>query len=341
MSIGKKLSFCLLCCLSKKKMSEDCCMPGMRISNCLGKDRLKASILALVVLTSLSFYSIYGYQTVDAKDSDLDLWIYHSGEGTAKVCLSSSGYEKDCNVYELGVEISPIIVPYEIEDPKPGKEFKVCYDIEDTDIEDCNIYEFEADYQKINLYLPNYNSKDTGSPDQIGSSVGLTHDDAPDIYTYGNSTYGVKIDYPANFEKSELDYNPDDRVIDIVTFFQPFQDANDAVQEYYGILLDPIPYTRSLDEYLVETIKGYQDSFDDYKTIASSTDATLGGHPAYKLIYSYKGTDPNALMKVLETGSIVNGKKVYYAEYVAEAKEFEKNLSDMESLINSFQIKQK
>jgi hypothetical protein len=101
--------------------------------------------------------------------------------------------------------------------------------------------------------------------------------------------------------------------------------------------MDPLPYHRNLNEYLIETIKDYSVAYSNFIEIESNTNSYLSGHNAYKLIYTYTETNSDMKMKAMEIGTIVDN-KVYYIEYQAEESEFDKYLSNIDYWINSFQI---
>ncbi len=269
---------------------------------------------------------------------DLTIWIYHSDTGEAKICLDSNGYPEKCKVYSLLEEENPFAIRYEVEDPTTGKEFTVCYEIQKTDKDECKSFEFGENSQDIEVYLSGFdNISDDAETQQPAPKDGVDQSSNKNILTFKDTQRGIDINYPANFEVIEGDSVTTDRVEYIASFLQPFQDMDDQFQEYYAIILDPIPYDRNLEEYLVETIKGYEGTYDNYKTIESSTNVIISGQPGYELIYSYMGEEPNTERKVLETGTIVDD-KVYYIEYEAESTQFENNLPQVTALISSLQI---
>ena len=315
------------------------------VSNVIHKENRvmakKKNMSALAVILTpmlLTLYLISGIEPIYAQNLDLTIWIYHSGSGESKICLDSKGYPEKCEVYNLFDEENPFAIRYEVEDPKMGKEFTVCFEMEKAEEDECKTFEFEEDTQEIDVNLPDFNKfSDNTESIQSGPKEGVDQSSRDNILIYKNSQHGIEINYPVNFEVVQGDQEPTDRVEYIATFFQPFQSVNDIFQEYYAIISDPISYDRSLEEYLIETIKGYENSFDNYKTIESSTNVIVAGQPGYQLIYSYRGLEPNSERKVLETGTIING-EVYYLEYEAEETVFEKNLAQVTALLTTFQV---
>ena len=153
-------------------------------------------------------------------------------------------------------------------------------------------------------------------------------------YTYKGPQHEIQIKYPPIFEKVDGDLDNNTDVIEIVTFDR-LQESRNTSEEYYGIGLNLIRNQPNLQEYLVETIKDYE-YFDGYKTLENTTNATLSGQPAYKLVYSYN-KENGTKIKALEIGIIYEG-MVYFIEYSAETTQYEKNISQILSYINTFRI---
>ncbi len=107
--------------------------------------------------------------------------------------------------------------------------------------------------------------------------------------TYTNDIYEFQIQYPDNpeFEIEEIDYDETDRVTDIVTFYSIMEDHKDLVADNFGVSVDKVDYDVSLHKYLDETIEVYGEIYEDFELIEQNTASTLGGLPAYELVYSY------------------------------------------------------
>ena len=298
----------------------------------------KKVIFSIAILMMLSIITLSSHPSASAKELDLDINVHHDGAGIAEICLDSKQHEKNCEQYELDRYQDPFVIPYKIEDSKPNKEYKLCYKIEQENQEGCNTFKSGENYQQTDLYLPvNELANTDENAFDIYNTSGPIREPLKEVITYRNSEYNLKIDYPISYEKVVKDFDPDDRVIDIVTFYQPFKEVTDKHQEYYSVVMDPLPYQRSLNEYLIETIKDYSVTYSNFIEIESNTNSYLSGHPAYKLIYTYRETNSGMDMRAMEIGTIVDN-KVYYIEYQAEESEFDKYISNIEYWINSFQI---
>jgi S1-C subfamily serine protease len=159
-----------------------------------------------------------------------------------------------------------------------------------------------------------------------------------DILTYQNSSYGIRIQYPANWTKDEQDFDPNDTETNIVAFSSPLTSRFDRYSETLYISMKRLTdQNMTLDEYAASVISDYNETLTDFNLIESNTNITLGGDnkPAYRLIYTDREDDVN--YKTMEIGTII-GDRVYYIEYFAEEKKYSNYLPTIQMMINSFQI---
>jgi eukaryotic-like serine/threonine-protein kinase len=158
-----------------------------------------------------------------------------------------------------------------------------------------------------------------------------------DILTYQNSSYGIKIQYPANWTKDEGDFDPNDDVTDIVEFSSPSESRSDSEPETVGISIEGFTdQNMTLDEYANSLITDYKKTLTGFNLVESDTNnSMLAGRPAYKLVYTDVEDDTN--YKTMEIGTII-GDKVYYIEYIAEEERYTNYLPTIQMMINSFEI---
>jgi hypothetical protein len=155
--------------------------------------------------------------------------------------------------------------------------------------------------------------------------------------TYQNSSYGIRIQYPANWTKDEGDFDPYDDIIDIVEFSSPFISMSDSEPETLGISIEQFTYENmNLDEYANSLITYYKETLTGFNLVEYDTNTSiLARKPAYKLVYRDVEDDTN--YKTMEIGTII-GDKVYYIEYIAEAEKYSGYLPTIQMMINSFDI---
>lgn len=149
---------------------------------------------------------------------------------------------------------------------------------------------------------------------------------------YENSTYGIKLQYPSNWDKEENGTRQDTQT-DVVTFFPQAINSNASLD----ITIDDISDEKgiTLSQYASNNIIDMEQSLKSFKLVGLTTNNVLSGLPEYKSIYSY--ADQNTLFKGMEIGAI-KGDKVYILTYEAGTNEYNKYLPIIQQLINSFQI---
>jgi len=168
------------------------------------------------------------------------------------------------------------------------------------------------------------------------SLEGIIEEDE-DLRSFENNSYGIKIQYPANWTKDEEDLDPTDPITNIVTFSSPFDSRLDQYSETFGISIENLTDTNmTLEEYADSLIANYNETLTDFKLIESNTNSTLAGsNPAYRLVYSDREDDTN--YKTMEVGTII-GDKVYFIEYIAEEENYSDYLPIVYTMADSLEI---
>ncbi len=141
--------------------------------------------------------------------------------------------------------------------------------------------------------------------------------------TYENSTYGIKIQYPADWEKVEQKQQ-----FFHVTFYSP---DSAAVASIYIEVLAP---GTAIDAYTDAIIKQVK-TLTDFKMDESSS-ATLAGYPAHKIVFTDR-YDRN-LMKEMAIWTIRDN-KAYVIMYHAAMEQYSDYLPIIQKMIDSLQIK--
>ena len=117
----------------------------------------------MVISLGLFFVSGLLVQYVHA----INIVISHGGRGEIELCAESSGYEDQCDDFNLSEWPSPFRYILDVEDPDQGHDFSVCYEVEDSDSDSktCRDFEFTgSDDQVIDFNIP-----DTISPTQVNT----------------------------------------------------------------------------------------------------------------------------------------------------------------------------
>ncbi len=173
-----------------------------------------------------------------------------------------------------------------------------------------------------------------GQKDQILDSIELT--------SYTNPKYDITMQYPLGWEKNQTDFDPIDRVTNIVTFLSPFEDSKDTWREGFDVYLDKIDYNANLDEYLQESLTGLEE-YSDFELLSQNIYSTLSGFPAYELFYTYTFEDEDEgsndhKIKAYEIGTLINNTIGYFIVFEAEEDQFDAYFPVVKQSINSLSI---
>ena len=167
---------------------------------------------------------------------------------------------------------------------------------------------------------------------QLSKRVFAQQTTTTNFLPYESPTCGIKAQYPSSWDKQENGTKQDTET-DIVTFLPSAINSNASLD----ILIDDISHEKGIDlaQYASDSISDLKQSLKDFKLVGSTTNNVLAGLPAYKSIYTY--ADHNTIFKDIEIG-VIKGDKVYVLTYEAGANEYDKYISIVQELINSFQL---
>ena len=156
------------------------------------------------------------------------------------------------------------------------------------------------------------------------------------LLSYQNSIYGIKIQYPSNWEKQENGTKQDTQT-DVVTFHvaTAFPVVNSNAN--FDITIDDISdQKRTLTQYANQSVADLKQSLTDFKLIESNTSSVvIAGLPAYKIVYT--SADGSNILKTMEIG-VMKGDKVYILTYEAGMPVYIKYSPTIQKMIDSFQI---
>ena len=151
--------------------------------------------------------------------------------------------------------------------------------------------------------------------------------------TYENPIFGIKILYPANWDKQENSSSSNDNstLIDLVAFSPPFKNNSDIVGKLI-VQVDNISDIKpiTLANYANDTVSDLRQDFR-----VSESNATLAGNPAYKIVYT--GLEASIDLKAMMVMTI-KGDRAYIISYTAEPEKYSYYLPTVQKMIDSFEI---
>jgi hypothetical protein len=135
--------------------------------------------------------------------------------------------------------------------------------------------------------------------------------------TNGNSTYGIRVQYPSDWSVQESKSSGD--LINVAAFVSPTGPDSDPTA-WVSIYMDTLDNsTTNLDNYAhFVAFADYENrpsDFHAFKLLELSTNSILAGKPAYTIIGTYQDLS-FGLQQLMEIGTIISD-KAYSVQYIA------------------------
>ena len=121
----------------------------------------------------------------------ITILVTHGGSGDLELCAESEGYEEQCDDFDLSEYQNPFEYILDVENPDEGHNFRICYELRDTEIEDCRNFEFTGSSQQtVDVEIPstglpteegNTNNNDFSLPSNGGDSLPSSDTGLPDL----------------------------------------------------------------------------------------------------------------------------------------------------------------
>jgi hypothetical protein len=172
---------------------------------------------------------------------------------------------------------------------------------------------------------------------RVNSTAGTDQTVPSDFLTYDNSTYGVKIQYPPDWDLREP-FNTPGTYTEIADFSPPISSDKNA-NTVVALSVTDLIQKRTLG-YLIKNAIGLFRGANDtsnFKVVDATTDALLGGQKAFSLIYTSttKGLDEKTML----LGSIF-GNRLYQILYTSEPSKFDLFLPAVNKMVGSLIVNQ-
>src|SRR5437660_1637338 len=146
--------------------------------------------------------------------------------------------------------------------------------------------------------------------------------------TYENHSFGIKILYPANWNKQENTSSSSNNstLYDIVTFSPPLKNSSNIIGKL-AVKVD------NISDIKPTTLANYADAIisdlkQDFRVTESNT--TLSGNPAYKILYT--GLEESVDLQAMLVMAI-KGDRAYIISYTAEPENFSYYLPTVQKMI--------
>ena len=164
------------------------------------------------------------------------------------------------------------------------------------------------------------------------------------LRTYGNTGFGIGMQYPAVWGAVELKSNPSDNKFpgsSIALFTAPLENANDNFREKallsiqdFGSAGNASAGNMTLEKYTNGSLSSYR-NISDYVTILESSATTFAGQPAHRVVFTEDLQ--NQPFKKIQVWTVKDN-KAYVITFSAQESRYDDYLPSIESIINSLKI---
>src|SRR6266849_655206 len=164
-------------------------------------------------------------------------------------------------------------------------------------------------------------------------NIEITNSSGNSFLTYeNNSTLGVKIQYPANWERIESEDDAHG-----VLFLSPSESNSDRFLESFSVSSNILfnSNNNSVDELARRAISEHIEHLPDFQLVYTKL-ITVKDNPAYLLVYKYTDLVFGKAM-AMDIG-MTNGYNVYVLSYLADPAKFLIYLPTIQKMIDSFEI---
>ncbi|MGC1133501.1 MAG: PsbP-related protein [Nitrososphaeraceae archaeon] len=186
------------------------------------------------------------------------------------------------------------------------------------------LFDGEIAFKAQGTIKENTGTKNSVNTNSIVNSTGS-------FLSYDNNDFGIRIQYPFNWENVEHLYKNLGFVI--IEFVSPQENVSDEFPDSLSVIIQDLGNVTSLSGYVEESNKKLSNITEN---IVQSGSSTLADNPAHTTIYTLnKPLLPD--LKEMQTFT-VKGDKAYIIIYTAESDKYDSYLPIAQKMIDSFQI---
>jgi len=163
------------------------------------------------------------------------------------------------------------------------------------------------------------------------------------LYSYENSTYRLRLEYPYDWlvDETNILFDPKNNIVSLLS------PSLDRFQEQLRITIDHDPGViqgknqiaerHNLERYLNKTKQNYEhEHLRSFRVISDTADSWLSDRPAYRLEYQFRA---NGLpIKVIEHGIIAHHDKVFKVQFFSELEQFSNYSSILQNMMDSLEF---
>jgi photosystem II reaction center protein PsbP len=159
----------------------------------------------------------------------------------------------------------------------------------------------------------------------------------PTFSTYENPTYGVKIQYPSNWQKMDFDGHHGNNSLPIAGFIPPSENDSGLLENLL-IVVKKLHYQNTpIEQFADSLVSSYKSNLHNFQLIELNPLTTPALNSAYKIEYTHSSD-----MLMLKTMVVVtiSGGIAYMISYNADSSDFSNYLPIIQKMIDSLQLQQ-
>ena len=173
---------------------------------------------------------------------------------------------------------------------------------------------------------PSSVSSSPSSSSPSSSSIKTAEQNVGEFMTWESSAYGLKINYPSNWQV-EKGKKPSST---LVIFKTPQVNPSDTLFESVGISSYNIPTNKTLEQVMQEGINDLEKKHRDF-TLIGIVPTVLAGRQAHRIVYDAGG---KRFMGVV----MIEKNKVCQVMYAAEPSKYDRYIPIVQKMLDSFEI---
>jgi PsbP len=155
----------------------------------------------------------------------------------------------------------------------------------------------------------------------------------PIFSTYENPTYGVKIQYPSNWQKMDFDRHYCNNSFPIAGFIPPSENDSGLLENLMIVVKKLHSQNTSLKQFVDSLVSSYKSSLHEFKLLGLNPLTTPALNSAYKIEYTH--SSDMLMLKTMEVWTINEG-MAYMISYNADSSDFSNYLPVIQKMIDSF-----
>jgi hypothetical protein len=169
--------------------------------------------------------------------------------------------------------------------------------------------------------------------DILSNNINSTATINPTYSTYENPTYGVKIQYPSNWQKMDFDRHNSNNSLPIAGFIPPSENDSGLLENLMIVVKKLHSQNTSLKQFVDSLIPSYKSKVHNFQLIELNPLTTPALNSAYKIEYTH--SSDMLMLKTMEVWTIEGG-IAYMISYNADSSDFSNYLPTIQKMIDPF-----